>query len=121
MSWLKLAEPTIRILAIMPKNAELGAIANRSGWRIDWAASIPVELGRYEIILCERCRDWKDRIRQIAAAAPHGCVILVSAESDDHLWQDVIDCGGYDVLTKPFQPDRVMQLVQFAASHRKLA
>jgi DNA-binding NtrC family response regulator len=126
MNWLRnlvddSTDGAIRILALMTKNQELSAIADRAGWRIDWAASVPRELTHYEIILCDRAPGWKETIRRIATAAPRSRAILVSPDSDDHLWQDVIDCGGYDVLTRPFQTDRVVRLIQFASAHRRPA
>jgi response regulator RpfG family c-di-GMP phosphodiesterase len=44
--------------------------------------------------------------------------LIVAANSPDcKLWEEVIDCGGLEVLSKPFDPVRVRKVVDFAWDH----
>jgi DNA-binding response OmpR family regulator len=56
--------------------------------------------------------DWREAVRKLANG--HSRVILASFVADDYLWEEVIHCGGYDVLAKPFRKDEVTHTIQFA-------
>ncbi len=56
--------------------------------------------------------DWRQAVRKLASA--HSRVILASFVADDYLWEEVIHCGGYDVIAKPFREDELIHLIQFA-------
>jgi DNA-binding response OmpR family regulator len=56
--------------------------------------------------------DWRQGIGKLAHV---NCrVILASFVADDYLWEEVIHCGGYDVIAKPFRADEVVHMIQFA-------
>jgi CheY-like chemotaxis protein len=61
--------------------------------------------------------DWKPVVNNLAASPSGTCVILLSAVSDDYLWQEVIRRGGYDVLTKPLKAQNVARVVKLAWSY----
>lgn len=131
--WLRLSsgyhnrqnrEP-VSILALMPDNSDRTAIlqiSERARWKLlvgDTLESAIDLLSNQEfaVILCDRDLpdlDWRDAIGTLAAKAPAASVILSSSVNDDYLWQEVIQCGGYDVLTKPFQEERVVKTISFA-------
>ena len=46
--------------------------------------------------------------------APKSCVVLVSPVNDEYLWQEVIQYGGFDVITKPFQSDQIRRHIDHA-------
>ena len=56
--------------------------------------------------------DWRQAIGTLANG--HCRVILASFVADDYLWEEVIHCGGYDVIAKPFRADEVIHMIQFA-------
>ena len=56
--------------------------------------------------------NWRATVRRLASE--HSRVILASFVADDYLWEEVIHCGGYDVLAKPLREDEVIHMIQFA-------
>jgi DNA-binding NtrC family response regulator len=133
LTWLTnivrdLTEPanTIRVLAAMHGDSDTRAltqIAGRAKWHVEFAFThdSAVEMARHQefsAILYDRdlrlLQGWRDGFQTLAATAPASCLILVSPDKDDQLWQEVIQCGGYDVLTKPFQEKRVVRSVRAA-------
>jgi DNA-binding NtrC family response regulator len=61
--------------------------------------------------------EWKTDVQRLAASPHHACVILISAVADVYLWEEVIRRGGYDVLPKPLQADKVARIVKLATSY----
>ena len=75
----------------------------------------------FAVILCDRdlaASNWREALAKLVATAPGSHVILASRVNDDQLWQEVIRLGGYDVLTKPFQQERVMRSINYAGLTR---
>jgi hypothetical protein len=46
--------------------------------------------------------DWKDVLALLAPCCPEPSLIVASPCADDRLWQDVLNLGGLDVLSTPF-------------------
>ena len=123
----------IRVLAVMPRDQDsqaLARIAEKANWKIEFASSRADALSlikrhRFAVILCDRGlslhSNWSHSIEDLASQAPESSVILASPANDDRLWQEVISRGGFDVLTKPFQEERVIRSVRFACKHPKNA
>lgn len=44
-------------------------------------------------------------------------LIVTSRTADDHLWAEVLNVGGYDVLPQPFNRDEVERVVAAARRH----
>lgn len=61
--------------------------------------------------------EWRTAVERLTASPHHACVILMSGVSDDYLWQELIRRGGYDVLSKPLQADKVARVVKLALSY----
>jgi len=61
--------------------------------------------------------EWRTAVERLAASPYRACVILVSGVSDGHLWQELTRRGGYDVLPKPLQADKVERAVKLAVSY----
>ena len=56
----------------------------------------------FELILCDRYQlgyPWREVMGRLAAISPRTCILLVSPVNIDYLWRDVVQQGGYDVLT----------------------
>ena len=69
------------------------------------------------IVLCDRDvpdASWRTAIEDLARVAPKSCVVLVSAVNDEYLWQEVVQHGGFDVVTKPFQSDQIRRRIDHA-------
>jgi DNA-binding NtrC family response regulator len=66
------------------------------------------------VVICERDLpdgDWHDIWEGIAPLAPHPTLIVTSLHADEHLWAEVLNLGGYDVLAKPFDAQEVCRIV----------
>jgi DNA-binding NtrC family response regulator len=61
--------------------------------------------------------EWRTAVQRLALTPHRACVILVSRVADDYLWQELIRCGGYDVLTKPLQADDATRVIRLALSY----
>jgi DNA-binding NtrC family response regulator len=61
--------------------------------------------------------EWRTAVERLTASPHHACVILVSGVSDAYLWQELTRRGGYDVLPKPLQADKVERTVKLALSY----
>jgi hypothetical protein len=74
------------------------------------------------IVLCD-CDtldiSWRDAFQIVLSSDPSRCVVLCSKADNDRLWQEVIRCGGYDVVRKPLREEQVVRTVQFAWSFWK--
>jgi len=60
---------------------------------------------RMPVVICRCCLpdgNWKDVLSQIAVLPDPPRLLVVSGDPDDRLWAEVINLGGYDLLTVPF-------------------
>ena len=119
------ADDQISMLAVIPygrDRQQLHEIAQRSHWSLDFAPTL--ESGRERlrqamkpVIICDRdlpdC-GWRDVVETLVAAAPGSVVLLASSADEESLWEEVVRAGGYDVLRKPFEFERVTHTVHFA-------
>ncbi len=115
----------IPVLAIIPYGRErqhLHEIAQRANWSLEFASTLESGLeilrqGAKPVIVFDRdlqdC-DWRAAIEVLAAAATGSVVLLASSTDEDSLWEEVVRAGGYDVLRKPFEFERVTRTVHFA-------
>jgi len=74
------------------------------------------------VLLCDRDLPgppWQEAVRGLSAELGRGCVILVSEVSDPYLWDEVIHCGGFDVLARPLREREVAALLDFAYVHTR--
>src|ERR1035437_6678548 len=55
------------------------------------------------IVLCDRDHSdcWRRLIRTLMKARRDVCVILLSSETDPSDYDEVVRCGGFDILTRP--------------------
>jgi DNA-binding NtrC family response regulator len=61
--------------------------------------------------------EWRTTVQTFASSPHRSCVILASRVADDNLWQELIRCGGYDLLAKPFRADDVARALKLALSY----
>jgi DNA-binding NarL/FixJ family response regulator len=115
------AAPPLTVLALMTSDSDrelLRDVCMGAGWKIILVDNLAEGLGQPAgIVLCDRDLtgiDWRGAIRQLAISPHPRRVILASYVVDDYLWDEVIHCGGYDVLPKPFRVHEVVHTIQFA-------
>jgi DNA-binding NtrC family response regulator len=62
-------------------------------------------------------QDWREFVKGFASASGGACIMLVSKVVDEHLWNDLVSNGGYEVLRKPLHNDEVSRAVRMAWSY----
>ena len=104
----------IRILTVSISLEEiflLERLGDRHGWDVRFTPS-PHKAFRstshdqFDLILCDHHQSgypWREVMDRLAHNSPHSFIFLVSPNSDDHLWWDVLDHGGFDVLIHPLR------------------
>jgi DNA-binding response OmpR family regulator len=125
-----LSQPkSFRVLSIsaVPEDYQaLRTILNDPLWQITKAGtckSAIARLGRRHIsvVVCE-CNlpdgSWRDILNHITELADPPVLIVTSRLADEHLWAEVLNLGGFDLLAKPFREWEVAYAIA-AACRRK--
>jgi hypothetical protein len=94
-------------------------------WSVAPAGDLPVVrrglLGaRLPIVLYDRDLPgphWQEAFEDLSSARRPAALILLSNVSDPYLWEEVVQHGGFDVLTRPFRREEVLSLLLFARTH----
>ncbi|MEO8129033.1 MAG: hypothetical protein ABI822_18155, partial [Bryobacteraceae bacterium] len=55
---------------------------------------------------------WREAVCELSALSPRPYVILLSNSSDQNLWEELVTCGGSDVLRMPFETEAVLRAVR---------
>ena len=130
MSWLKslIEAPRYRIpVVVLTTNpadpAALMGLAERAGWTLTLSthlAGAVATLLRHPgaVILCDRdlaCIGWREAVHALSIYSPESRFVILSPETDDRFWLEVIERGGYDVLTRPIHDNRAILAVRQAS------
>jgi DNA-binding NtrC family response regulator len=78
--------------------------------------------GRASIVICESNLPdgtWRDVLNFIRNSSEQPLFIVTPAVSDGHLWAEVLNLGGFDVIAKPFRAAEVLHVLQTAYLHMK--
>ncbi|MGA2131772.1 MAG: hypothetical protein ABSH50_05725 [Bryobacteraceae bacterium] len=116
---------TASVLAILPfaeDQVALKHISMRSKWNLGVvealgrAAPLIDELSAGIVITDSQLPDgcWQDVLDQLRGRRVEPMLIVASRLADDRLWAEVLNLGGYDVLTTPLQPREVVRSVGLA-------
>jgi hypothetical protein len=63
--------------------------------------------------------DWRFTVSSLVNLEADSCLILLSDVSDQYLWNEVVQHGGFDVLARPFEHSAVLRTLAFAQKHRE--
>jgi PleD family two-component response regulator len=118
-----------RILSISPfpsDHAVLRKVVNSSPWRLTarrtaLEAFSELYRTRFIVIFCEfHLVDgtWKDVLDLASNLDEPPLLIVTSQFVDDRVWAEVLNLGGYDVLSKPLVEDEVRRVLHLAMTHR---
>jgi DNA-binding NarL/FixJ family response regulator len=131
-NWLKkrketppICEERLRILALsvsLDDRFLLERLRKQHDWEVLFTHSPRhafslVSQSHFEVILCDRNQygyPWREVIDRLAEISPRSFILLVSPVSDDYLWREVLQRGGYDVLGCPLREKAVLQLIDAA-------
>lgn len=114
--------PTLLIVGPVEEAAGGESVFHQFSWQTERARSccevlLHVQLGLPRVIVCERDLpdgSWKDVLEMAALLDTPPPVIVTSRLADDYLWAEVLNLGGYDVLTKPLDLREVGRTVGLA-------
>jgi DNA-binding response OmpR family regulator len=71
------------------------------------------------VVICDQILadgDWRDLLMDLQTESEVPPPLIVSSRlADDRLWAEVLNLGGYDLLTKPFLASEVSRVVKMAA------
>ncbi len=70
---------------------------------------------RFCVILLQReaaGRDWRPAVRVLSRMAPRPCVLLLSQTPDMNLWEELVRCGGFDVVRVPLDGGAMIRTVR---------
>ena len=112
-------------LAISPFEEDLsffGHMFDDAGWKLLTArtrreAVADLSHGPIAVVVCERHLidgNWKDVLSHLASILNPPRLIVVSHRSDDELWTEVLNMGGFDLLSAPLQEVEVVHAVGLA-------
>jgi CheY-like chemotaxis protein len=118
-------EVRIRVMVLHPIDEHLGrllSILNKCHYRVEWATTIADAMALLggspiPLVICEnRLTDgtWRDLTRQVRGLKCPPLVLVTARHADDALWIDVLDGGGFDLLTEPFELPEVAHAVSVA-------
>ncbi len=121
-------DQTVTVLGISPFEADhncLRRIFSHSNWKLLISKTCAEAMGVQKrrlipVVLCERelpDGTWKDILERTSRAANPPSVIVSARLADDHLWAEVLNLGGYNVLSKPFRAVEVFRDVGLAWLH----
>jgi DNA-binding response OmpR family regulator len=60
---------------------------------------------------------WKEILEDVHSIKPTPLLIVTSRTADDHLWAEVLNMGGFDVLAQPFDRVEVERVLASARRH----
>jgi FixJ family two-component response regulator len=94
---------------------ELTAAVSRLEDAAALLAAAPVPILLFDRDAAGAC--WQDTMKQLIEARKNACVVLLSGVSDQYLWEEVVQHGGFDLLTRPFRKEQVLSALLFANAH----
>jgi DNA-binding response OmpR family regulator len=126
---IRLVEPRVRILSVSASPADHAAlrrIIDASGWRFATADTCGEAIREYcrnraRVVFCERSLpdgEWKDILERISGLGDPPRFAVISRLADERLWFEVLDLGGYDVLSKPLVEEEVRNVLRPVPAQR---
>jgi FixJ family two-component response regulator len=76
-------------------------------------AAVPIMLFDRDAADCT----WREKMTGLAKSRRNACVILLSNVSDQYLWEEVVQHGGFDLLARPFRKEQLLSMLLFAYAH----
>ena len=110
----KASDPPVLICSPSEKiRATLTSILVRGGWTVHQAAN-PSEtaalLEKHAIPVVITDGRWREILEFSTAAYGRPSVIVTVPFADEALWAEVLNLGGYDVLSQPFDANEVTRI-----------
>ena len=112
----------LSVSSISTDHAELRHMLFQTPWRMASvhtcrSAKAVLQRQSVSVIVCERDLpdgNWRDLLGLAGHTARSPLMIVTSRLADEHLWAEVLNLGGYDVLAKPFHEQEVRHVLASA-------
>jgi len=97
--------------------SSLQQILARSRWKLQVRATCPQGLAllrqrRIPVVICDAGQsdtNWRSLLREMSHLSSPPSLIVSSRLADERLWAEVLNLGGYDVLSTPFDGREVLR------------
>ncbi|MCL5743838.1 MAG: hypothetical protein M1541_07900 [Acidobacteria bacterium] len=118
------------VLALGPDNeahAGLREMLDSAGYRVLAGYTVRRStrvLDEISVVICEDVLPdgtWRDVLAALDQVKPRPALIITSRATGPHLWAEVLNLGGYDVLAQRFSNQAVLWSVQHARSSEATA
>ena len=115
----------IQVLALLPSEGDrqsLHDIFVHSNWQLQFAGTLnelpeSLKSSQLGVVITDSCLSdcgWKAVLETADRMQGQPSVIVSSRLADDHLWAEVLNLGGFDVLVMPFEQAEVLRCVVLA-------
>jgi DNA-binding response OmpR family regulator len=112
----------VNVLFVSPsaeENRTLSRILNDSAWRLSRVSGYEKAItyltrNRVAIVVCESelpDGSWRDILLDIRSHSAPPVLIVTSRQADEYLWAEVLNLGGYDLLSEPFDDEEVRRVI----------
>jgi DNA-binding response OmpR family regulator len=121
-------ERVVTVLAVSDVEDDHGWLAetfHHSRWKMLSARTCReafevLQSSRVPVVVCECALpdgSWKSLLNRFAQSPEEPLLVVTSRHADDRLWAEVLNLGGYDVLSKPFDRAEVVRVIGAAWLH----
>lgn len=118
-----------RILLVMPgeRQDSLAGFLSRSGLQISTAASASEaerKLGEplaYDLLLADAelpDGNWRDLLGLLKKSRRPCDMVVCSRCGDERFWAEVLECGVFDLIPQPYDPQEILRIVRTALKTR---
>ena len=101
------AVPLLALVPEGPNRLALQSLLDRAAWALT-LSDIPSTAAVPPIVIFDRDLfpgQWREILREITAKSPRPYLIVLSAQADSNLWDEVQRAGGCDILRTPITRD----------------
>ncbi len=114
------------VLAVFPPGEDrrsLADILSYSNWKVQFTCTLEetqtaLRVGPIAVVFSEGCLPdghcWKDILQKLQVMSNPPALIVADRLADDVLWAEVLNLGGHDLLTEPFNANEVLHAVTTA-------
>ncbi len=115
------------VLSVSPNEEDCVSLERifKSDWTVIASATVASALSVLRekpipIVICD-CEitpgTWEEILNLISFLPDPPLLIVTSRLADERLWAEALNLGAWDVLTKPFDTDEVIRIVNIAGQH----
>ncbi|MBI1899255.1 MAG: response regulator [Acidobacteria bacterium] len=120
----------VTVLVVTSDRSDISAlqrILSHSNWRLRHVLTCKAALEalaheQVHVVLCDRTLSdgtWRDLVDALGSREVPPQVIVMARCADEHLWGEVLNLGGFDLLAKPLGAREVYSVISHAWRQRK--